>query len=705
MVQGALVHWRASTERIIIPSTAAGEYVALSRGNTTTKYVNDVLKFYGNPPTSYYLYTDNQAAEHIATQPNMNEHSRSIDTRHHAIRQDYIDGHMRIGGVASADNTSDILTKYLQPPLHEKHAQHLHITQDKRPPKTTLTNCVLSFVHSYDPSTNTTSVHKRHRQPTMTPNNTTWELPPAFLALLPQQLTLTKRQTKRQRQQYWNAIHTLRQQNPHLRIMSKPHMTKQTTDYHNHCQPHHPRWHNNPSATIVLQRNASQLSHTNPSPRNRYHRKHKYKLPTIQIHSHQGRINSKIQARVRQHTTQCIQHTKNIQNPRQHHLRAIPHKSPHKFQLHHIKQEQYNPPAKLFSTSLRSSTKNSIHNSSIPTQMQKSKNETIANTSASHAVKPHHTYKNNTTHSRRPREPKRKFQSQKTGKIHNPSFSDQSDNFRVRKNHPIGFPLSCKPENPENVSKYNSQSLQKHDVTPCDISHLPHNLDKIYDVKRLLTRDSAVKRLLTRDSAVKRLLTRDSTVNSLKPVTPHTTDNLSPPTYGRCVPHKTKTNMTRTPPRRSRSTPRHQHNALKFLQAKILRKLNTVQHFIICNNAPISTVSMATYRQQQALLVRTQIHQLMALLDEAPTTFPNHDDFQHYHGIFEFYRSMVYREEIRLDKIIDDLQDYVTYTIEHGIPRPPIHPNPHMIPYSLNDFMAEISDSSSSDDENYVNTA
>jgi hypothetical protein len=75
MVQGALVHWRASTECIIIPSTAAGEYVALSRGNTTAKYVNDVLKFYGNPPTSYYLlvYTDNQAAEHIATQPNMNE--------------------------------------------------------------------------------------------------------------------------------------------------------------------------------------------------------------------------------------------------------------------------------------------------------------------------------------------------------------------------------------------------------------------------------------------------------------------------------------------------------------------------------------------------------------------------------------------------------------------------------------------------------
>jgi hypothetical protein len=84
-VSGALVHWRAHTERIIIPSTAAGEYVALSKGNTTAKFIREVLKFYGNKHINYFLLTDNQAAEHIATQPTMNEHSRSIDTRHHTI--------------------------------------------------------------------------------------------------------------------------------------------------------------------------------------------------------------------------------------------------------------------------------------------------------------------------------------------------------------------------------------------------------------------------------------------------------------------------------------------------------------------------------------------------------------------------------------------------------------------------------------------
>jgi hypothetical protein len=139
-IQGAVVHWRAHTERIVIQSTAA-EYIALSRGNTTAKFVRDILVFYGNGKPHYYLFTDNQAVEHIATQPNMNEHSRSIDIHHHAIRQDYIDGEMRIRGVSTQDNTSDILTKYLQPPLHQKTTRELNITQDTRIP---FTNCVVT---------------------------------------------------------------------------------------------------------------------------------------------------------------------------------------------------------------------------------------------------------------------------------------------------------------------------------------------------------------------------------------------------------------------------------------------------------------------------------------------------------------------------------------------------------------------------------
>ncbi len=118
--------------------------------------------FYGNGKLHYYLFTDNQAAEHIATQPNMNEHSRFIDIRHHAIRQDIIDGEMRIGGVSTQDNTSDILTKYLQPPLHQKHPRELYITQNTRIP---LTNCVITHTSRGRHRTNATrSCSLMHKQ-------------------------------------------------------------------------------------------------------------------------------------------------------------------------------------------------------------------------------------------------------------------------------------------------------------------------------------------------------------------------------------------------------------------------------------------------------------------------------------------------------------------------------------------------------------
>jgi hypothetical protein len=126
-LNGTLFHWRAHTEKLIIKSTASSEYIALSRGNQACKHVREVLKFMGNTLHIYYLYTDNQAAEHLATQPNMTDNCRSIDIRHHEIKQDYLNADMRIGGVSSKDNTSDILTKSLQPPIHAKHCAPLHI--------------------------------------------------------------------------------------------------------------------------------------------------------------------------------------------------------------------------------------------------------------------------------------------------------------------------------------------------------------------------------------------------------------------------------------------------------------------------------------------------------------------------------------------------------------------------------------------------
>jgi hypothetical protein len=176
-LNGQLFHWRGRTERLIITATAAGEYIALSRGNQASKHVNAVMRFFGNHSPHYHLYTDNQAAEHIATQPNMSEHSRSIDLRHHSIRQDYLDDLMRIGGVSSKDNTSDILTKSLQPDLHTQHTSSLfpdrprkEKTQENSPAPPTIYHNMVTHAHYHNhlpitpPHTNIASVfnHEAH---------------------------------------------------------------------------------------------------------------------------------------------------------------------------------------------------------------------------------------------------------------------------------------------------------------------------------------------------------------------------------------------------------------------------------------------------------------------------------------------------------------------------------------------------------------
>jgi hypothetical protein len=67
-------------------------------------------------------------------QATLNEHSRAIDIRHHAVRQVYLEGDVKVGGVATTGNHSDILTKFLAPPLHPQHTTFLNLFADPNDP-------------------------------------------------------------------------------------------------------------------------------------------------------------------------------------------------------------------------------------------------------------------------------------------------------------------------------------------------------------------------------------------------------------------------------------------------------------------------------------------------------------------------------------------------------------------------------------------
>jgi hypothetical protein len=91
----------------------------------------------------------------------MSDHSRSIDIRHHEIKQDYVEGGIRIGGVSSANNTADILTKNLQPPTHANHCAHLHILRPQVTAHTITLHNMPLFAHKDTAKQNITKQQKR----------------------------------------------------------------------------------------------------------------------------------------------------------------------------------------------------------------------------------------------------------------------------------------------------------------------------------------------------------------------------------------------------------------------------------------------------------------------------------------------------------------------------------------------------------------
>jgi hypothetical protein len=80
------------------------------------RFIRDILLFWGNTHNTYYIYTDNQASEHVVSQPTLNKHSRAIDIRHHAVRQAYLEGDVKVGGVVTTGNHSEFLPNFWHHP-------------------------------------------------------------------------------------------------------------------------------------------------------------------------------------------------------------------------------------------------------------------------------------------------------------------------------------------------------------------------------------------------------------------------------------------------------------------------------------------------------------------------------------------------------------------------------------------------------------
>jgi hypothetical protein len=143
------------------------------------------------------------------------------------VRQDYLEGKVQIGGVKTTANPSDILTKFLPAPTHQEHSKYLNLTPTK--PYTqngNLSGTTTILPHPNVPA-NATSLDcvmtKSARARIDSDGNCSRQIPTKHN-------TFTNDKKQKQRQRYWNSIHTLRRQNPHLSINPKQTLTSSVAE-------------------------------------------------------------------------------------------------------------------------------------------------------------------------------------------------------------------------------------------------------------------------------------------------------------------------------------------------------------------------------------------------------------------------------------------------------------------------------------------
>ena len=266
-----------------------------------------------------------------------------------------------------------------------------------------------------------------------------------------------------------------------------------------------------------------------------------------------------------------------------------------------------------------------------------------------------------------------------TGIFQTSEFFNQPKNKQNHENSLIGKQNPDEKQIPEKVNSYIFKNNYRDDVEDNHLGNVPNNPDKIYDVKRLLPHLQTVNSLNKNTTNIPPTLSNDPTMDT--------------PSH-----HNTKINMARTPQkherRHGRKIDRLHERILKIMEKRILQRLDRIQSFNICNAGPISTQIEALHRQNNAMRFQDEVRSLFELIESGQNYTSPTSKFKHYYETFETYKSMVYREEMRIDKMLEDIRDYLEYTNAHGIPPPPF-----TVPYSLQEHLADVTDTSSTDDD------
>lgn len=126
-----VISWGCYKQSCIALSSTEAEYIALSEAAKEAVYVRAILGELTGQSESVTLYSDNQSAAKLATNPVFHKRTKHVDIRFHYIRDAVERNVIGLEYMPTDQMTADVLTKALAPCKHKSFVQEmLEVVQD-----------------------------------------------------------------------------------------------------------------------------------------------------------------------------------------------------------------------------------------------------------------------------------------------------------------------------------------------------------------------------------------------------------------------------------------------------------------------------------------------------------------------------------------------------------------------------------------------
>lgn len=119
MYANGTVSWASRKQKCISLSTAEAEYCAITEATKEALHLRQLLNDLGQYHEKITILNDNQAAQHIASNPVVSAKSKHIDIKLHFIREKIEHGLIELKYLPTELMTADVLTKALSKPRFE----------------------------------------------------------------------------------------------------------------------------------------------------------------------------------------------------------------------------------------------------------------------------------------------------------------------------------------------------------------------------------------------------------------------------------------------------------------------------------------------------------------------------------------------------------------------------------------------------------